>query len=302
MIRLFTAIVLSLTLCAGLGLASDDKKRDRSADEKAIRAHIDSIFQAYINKDREKVKATHSKNWRGFLSNSKTIIRGIDGYMATADGQGALNKQSPWRLVNYKFLDFDLVFYGDTGIVNYVAELFWQSGEDKGSYKLRSIDIYAKEKGEWNQVASNIGPLPEDRQEPDSNAVLRPISPQMRAQMMKTRDEVWYAFFANDTEKLKKLIPKEVVAINPGDPKFNDQAAIFASAKAVAEGGTKLLKLEFPTTEIQVYGSTVIMYSDYVYELETNGKRETYSGRATEIFVLRNNTLENVGWHLDIVK
>jgi len=62
---------------------------------------------------------------------------------------------------------------------------------------------------------------------------------------------------------------------------------------------SKLVKLEFPTTEIQVYGSTVIMYSDYIYEIENKGRVQKSSGRATEIFVIRNNTFENVGWHLD---
>lgn len=294
----FLVIVL-IFLSVGAVFGFDGNAKDHSADEKAIRAHIELIFQAYINRDREKVKATHGENWRGFLSNSKTIIRGIDGYMATADGQGMFNPQNPWRLTHYKFIDFDLVFYGDTAVVSYIAELFWKTPADKGSYKLRSVDVYAKEKGAWNQVASNIGPLPLDQAD---STELRPITPQMRSELMKSRDEVWQAFFSNDTVKLQKLIPKEVVAINPGEPKFADQAAIFAAAKSIAQNGTKLIKIEFPTTEIQVYGSTIIMYSDYVYDLETRGKRQIVSGRATEIFVLRNGNLENVGWHLDLAR
>ncbi len=281
-----------------------DDRIDRAADEKAIREHIDKIFQAYIKKDRETVKATHSKNWRGFLSNSTKILRGIDAYMTEVDGQGALNKQNPGRIASYKMLDFDIVFYGDTGIVTYIAELTWNSPDWKGSYQLQSIDIYTKENGAWNQVASKIGPPPAKNNESDgdSNSALRPISAQMRSSMLKTRDEVWYAFFANDIAKLQKLIPKEIVAINPGQAKFDDHASIFRTAKSIAESGAKLVKLEFPTTEIQVYGSTVIMYSDYVYELDTKGRKQAYSGRATEIFVMRNNTLENVGWHLDAGK
>lgn len=129
-------------------------------DARKIRAHIDKIFQAYINKDRETVKSTHSVNWRGFLSNSDKILRGIDDYMKEADGQGALDKQSSWRLVGYKMLDYDIIFQGGNGIVCYIAELFWVNDAAKGSYKLRSIDIYGKEGGDWNQIASNIGPVP----------------------------------------------------------------------------------------------------------------------------------------------
>jgi hypothetical protein len=274
---------------------------DRTADEKAIRDHIDKIIRAYIAKDRDTVKRTHSDNWRGFLSGSRTIIRGIDGYMSTVDGQGILNKGNTWKLVDYKFVDYDIVFHGDTGVVSYIAEFFWRDGESKGSYFLRSIDIYAKEKGKWNQVASNIGPLPEEDQYQWSST-FRILSNEEHKRLMKAREEVWYAFFANDTAKLQRLISKETVAINPGNPKFDDQAAIFAAAKAQAGTGAKLSRLEFSNTMIQVYGSTVIMYSNYVLDLDVKGVKETNSGRATEIFVIKGDTIENVGWHLDTMK
>lgn len=73
---------------------------DRNTDEKAIRNHIDKIIRAYIAKDRDTVKRTHSDNWRGFLSGSRTIIRGIDGYLSTVDAQGILNKGNTWRLLD----------------------------------------------------------------------------------------------------------------------------------------------------------------------------------------------------------
>ena len=66
-----------------------------------------------------------------------------------------------------------------------------------------------------------------------------------------------------------------------------------------ADNGGKLVRLEFPKTEIQVYGNTVILYTTYIYETEVNGKRTTSSGRGTEMFVRRGNELINVGWHLD---
>ena len=59
------------------------------------------------------------------------------------------------------------------------------------------------------------------------------------------------------------------------------------------------MRLEFPKTEIQVYGNTVLVYTTYVYEIEMNGKRNTSSGRATEMFVRRGDDLVNVGWHMD---
>jgi len=54
---------------------------DRAADREAIRAHIDSIFQAFIKKDAAALRATHAPNWLGYLEGSSTMIHGVDGYM-----------------------------------------------------------------------------------------------------------------------------------------------------------------------------------------------------------------------------
>ena len=50
---------------------------DRAADRSAIRAHIESIFQAFINKDPAALRATHAENWLGYLDSSGTMIKGI---------------------------------------------------------------------------------------------------------------------------------------------------------------------------------------------------------------------------------
>src|SRR2546429_6565417 len=58
---------------------------DRAADREAIRAHIDSIFQAFINKDPAQLRATHAENWLGYLEGNlggSPMIKGIDAYMA----------------------------------------------------------------------------------------------------------------------------------------------------------------------------------------------------------------------------
>jgi hypothetical protein len=151
-------IVVLITLWI---VISAQRPISRADDEKTIRAHIDKIVHAYMDRDSVTVRQTHSKNWRGFLSGSQKILRGIDDYMKEAAGSGIFDKSMSWKIVNYKMLDYDIVFHENTGVVNYVSEMFWEDGQNKGSYKLRSIDIYAKENGHWNQVASNIGPLPE---------------------------------------------------------------------------------------------------------------------------------------------
>jgi len=54
---------------------------DRAADREAIRAHIDSIFQAFIKKDAAALRATHAENWLGYLDNSGRMLKGINNYM-----------------------------------------------------------------------------------------------------------------------------------------------------------------------------------------------------------------------------
>jgi hypothetical protein len=53
---------------------------------------------------------------------------------------------------------------------------------------------------------------------------------------------------------------------------------------------------------MQVYGYTAIVYSKYLYEIESGGKSSTQTGRATETFVLRQGKWLNTAWHLDTAK
>jgi hypothetical protein len=165
------------------------------------------------------------------------------------------------------------------------------------SDRLRTLDVYVKRDGRWIHVASNSS------RRPEANAALmempRSISPALRKFILDGREEVWRAWFSNDQAKLAMLIPKEAVAINNGEEEWNNQAMIFSSAQRFADSGAKLIRLEFPGTEIQIYGNTVILYTTYVFEVEAEGKRQISMGRGTEIFVMRNNVLVNTGWHLD---
>jgi hypothetical protein len=48
-----------------LGFTAAATLDDRAADAAAIRAHIESIFQAFIDGDVDRIYATHSEDWRG---------------------------------------------------------------------------------------------------------------------------------------------------------------------------------------------------------------------------------------------
>lgn len=123
-----------------------------------------------------------------------------------------------------------------------------------------------------------------------------------RAELLKVREEVWRAWFANDTKRLEALVPQDTIVISSGEEKWKNQADILQSAAKFHAAGGKLIRLEFPRTEIQRFGDVAITYSQYLYETEVDGKRSLTSGRVTEIFVLRHGKWANPGWHTDTEK
>jgi ketosteroid isomerase-like protein len=264
----------------------------RQSDRDAIRAHIDKIFQAYIHKDGDVIRATHASEWIGFQEGSKSTIHGIDQYMNGANGY----IKSPVRMSSYKMLEFDVIFYGDVAIVPYVADASYEYHGETSTQKLRVLDVYAKLGGEWNQIGSDTQLHPEslaaEMQEPHS------LGADEKKDLLAAREAVWQDFFANNSSHLAETIPPELIAIEQGE-KWSTRDDILAGAKSFADQGGKLVRLEFPQTEIQMYGYTAIVYSKYLCETEVSGKRATQSGRATEMFVYRQGKWVNVGWHID---
>ena len=277
------------------------QQSDRSADAAAIRAHIESIFQAFIDGDQDKIFATHTEDWRGFLEGYQTPIKGIDEYMRANGIEWPRPTNAP-RITSYlpngttyKVEAFDVHFYGpELAVASFFGE-FQQKGVTLRRFRI--MDVYAKRKGSWIQAASHTVIDPDWRAEQMSQP--RTITPEIRERILAAREAVWKAWFANDRASLEKMIPEEAIAIDSGEESWSNRAAILEGAKRFADSGGKLVRLEFPKTEIQAYGNTVIVYTTYVFETEVNGKRTTSSGRGTEIFVRRGNDLVNVGWHLD---
>jgi hypothetical protein len=302
------SFILGAALVATSTTVSSSSHFDHAADAAAIRAHIESIFQAFIDGDEKKIFDTHSEDWRGLLEGYPTPIKGIDEYMRAngIDWPKPANapKVGPYYPAGttYKIDDFDVHFYNpELAVVNFLGGFVRKEGNTNVPLRrFRIMDIYAKRKGNWIQVASHTSVDPEWRAKQMSQP--RHISSEMREQILTKREAVWRAWFGNDRAALEKLIPEEAIAINDGEEKWSDRAAIFAGAKGFAESGGKLVRLEFPKTEIQVYGNTVLIYTTYVYEIDVNGKRTTANGRGTEMFVWRGEELVNVGWHLDSQK
>jgi ketosteroid isomerase-like protein len=120
-----------------------------------------------------------------------------------------------------------------------------------------------------------------------------------RSEILKAREAVWRAWFANDTKTLQKLVPPDTIVISAGEDKWKTQAEVFQSAADFQKESGKLIRLEFPRTEIQRFGDVAIVWSKYLVETETNGKRSLTSGRVTEVFVRRHGQWTNPGWHTD---
>jgi hypothetical protein len=120
-----------------------------------------------------------------------------------------------------------------------------------------------------------------------------------RAELLAIREAVWRAWFAYDFAGLEKLLPDETLGINAGLEHWDSRKDAIEDSKKFKESGGRLVRIEFPRTEIQLYGNIAILYSEYLTETDTNGQREVVHGRATEVFVRRNNTWVNSGWHTD---
>jgi ketosteroid isomerase-like protein len=289
---LVLALVLIGETSSALGITQDD----RSADREAIRAHIDSIFQAFIKKDAPALRATHAENWLGYLEGflgGSPLIKGVDGYM----DWNQVDPKSPYGMKSYKMREFDMIFKGDAAFVCFVADV--ESVTPNGPFHrvLRICDFYTKNNGQWIQSGSDTALHVESLEE--QLASPRPLPDQMKKRLLEAREAVWRAYFAGDRPALEKLIPEETIAIEAGDNTWSNRQSILEGAEQFAKGGGKLIKLEFPKTEIQLYGLTAIVYSNYSYELETGGQRVNNSGRVTEVFVLRKGQWINPGWHMD---
>jgi hypothetical protein len=288
----FTAFALVgvLTVSSHANAQSDN----RDADAKAIRAHIESIFKAFVDKDRAKLRATHGQNWRGFTPWSARPIRGIDGYMNEATFPEGVPKNQ--GMVGWRISEFDIVFYGDTAVVTFTADLDQRFGQQTARQKINLLDVYHKEPDGWIQVASNTSLHPVELERIGSE--LRELEKDERASLLAAREQVWRAWFAGDTETLGKLLPPELITIENPAAQFGSRESTLAESRQFNRSGGKLTRLVFPRTELQAYGNTVILYTTFEMDITSQGRMETRRGSAIETFVLQDGRWLNTGWQL----
>jgi hypothetical protein len=169
-------------------------------------------------------------------------------------------------------------------------------GQDKSSEKLTFIDVYHKDSGGWIQVASNTSLHPDAVSNLMSQR--RFLDTDERAVLMKAREAVWRAWFAGDRQALVKLLPPELITIEPRSASFGTLESNLQGSSGFASSGGRLTRLVFPASEIQAYGNTAIIYTSYEMDLQSGGKTRTERGMATEVFVQKNGQWLNTGWQL----
>jgi hypothetical protein len=168
------------------------------------------------------------------------------------------------------------------------------------SRTLRITDFYTKQKSGWIQTGSDTDLHPESIAA--QSQALRTLGDEEKKTLLEAREAVWRAYFGGDREKLEKLLPVELLTIEPWTSDWGNRGAVMEGSARFAGSGGRLVRLEFSKTEIQAYGATAIVYSNFVCETEEDGKRNINSGRATEVFVKSKGGWVNPSWHLDNFK
>jgi hypothetical protein len=118
-------------------------------------------------------------------------------------------------------------------------------------------------------------------------------------ELLQTRETVWRAWFAGDTRTLEKLVPAETIVMSGGEKEWKRQTNVLQSSAEFHAKGGKLVRLEFPRTEVQHFSNVAIVWSSYLVETEVDGKSTLGSSRVTEIFVWQHGRWTNPGWHTD---
>lgn len=117
--------------------------------------------------------------------------------------------------------------------------------------------------------------------------------------LLRAREAIWRAWFAGDIKILEQLVPPGTIVMSGGEEKWKNQADVLRSSAEFHAKGGKLIRLEFPRTEVQHFGDVAIVWSSYFVETEVGGKRSLGSSRVTEVFVWQRGRWTNPGWHTD---
>lgn len=125
------------------------------------------------------------------------------------------------------------------------------------------------------------------------------VDPAIERQIVAIRDTAWRAYFANDQATMGRLFPDNFISVGWGGGAWLDRKGTLADAAQFASKGGSLVALDFPHTEIQLFGDVAVVYSLYVVEFQLEGITSRQSGRATEVFQRKGDHWIHPSWHLD---
>ena len=106
-----------------------------------------------------------------------------------------------------------------------------------------------------------------------------------RAELLAAREQVWRAWFANDSVQLERLLPRDQFIAAGSDSVWQTRDQTLAGSKAFARSGGRLVSIEFPRTEMQVFGDVVVIYTTFRYTTERAGEQHRAAGNAVEVGV-----------------
>jgi hypothetical protein len=127
----------------------------------------------------------------------------------------------------------------------------------------------------------------------------RAQTPTVNQQILATRDTVWRAWFANDTARLNRLLPRATTAgEGASQVEWADRKTILEQSREFARNGGKLERLDFANTQVSQSGDVAVVNADYRTVTRNGSRVDTTRGHATEVFVRGANGWMNPFWHL----
>jgi len=192
--------------------------------------------------------------------------------------------------INIRRLEFprtEIQLYGDTAILysSYIYEAEF-NGESAGVEAGRSTEVFVRRNGKWLAAGWHI----------DSGTHLTPRA-DLKKVLLDLRESIWRAYFANDSAFLRNHLRADIVATDDATGSLKTREDILTDARKLANRGVKISKLEFPHTEIRIFEQTAILFSDFRWEGEADGKTTgPVTGHTTEIFIYRDGKWYESGW------
>ena len=137
--------------------------------------------------------------------------------------------------------------------------------------------------------------------QPSSAATRRTLDAGARAELLEAREQVWRAWFAHDSVQLERLLPADGFLAVGADSVWRNREQTIAESRAFVKSGARLVSIEFPRTEMQVFGDVVVIYTTFRYTTERAGQQSHSAGNAVEVFEHRNGVWQNPSWYLDFL-